>query len=73
MNEYGIVHVRTGTIHRDGMSHHTASRFLTEWREDGGKPDAFAIIQRPVGDWEVLIDFGPEVNSEVAVWAHGYL
>ena len=51
--EYGIRRNRTTEIHRTGMSQEEAEVWLIEWVDDGGKPEAFSIISRPLGHWDV--------------------
>ncbi len=58
--EYGIVHRSTvswgdfddNDLHRSGMYGAEAKRWITEWIEDGGDPEAWLIVRRWVGNWE---------------------
>lgn len=61
MYEYGIVHVASDinnnkvvSVHRSGLMKYEAERWLAEFLEDGGKPDSFKIVKRPIGEWEII-------------------
>lgn len=52
--EWGIVHLRTGEIHRSRMTQAQARMWLADWDADGGKADVFALLSRPLGDWQTV-------------------
>lgn len=43
---------RDGSVHRTGMTRDGVKRWMREWIEMGGRPDAFKIIRRRIGLWE---------------------
>lgn len=52
--EFGIVGERNpDELHRGPMTGTQAQRWIDEWREMGGRRDAFLIVSRVVGEWEV--------------------
>lgn len=61
--EYGVRHLDSGRVHRSGMSEDEAREWVAEWIEMDGKPDAFAVIRRPIGEWQAA----PSPDGSVAV------
>lgn len=42
-----------GELWLANMTKEDAERWVWEWiNEDGGRPDAFSVVRRPIGDWE---------------------
>jgi hypothetical protein len=52
--EYGIAfYQQLVDPHRTGFTKEEAEDWVRAWIEDGGRPGAFRVIRRPVGDWEI--------------------
>jgi hypothetical protein len=52
--EFGIVNVRTPEeLHRGPMTGEEALKWIREFEEMDGKPGAFIMVSRIVGDWEL--------------------
>jgi hypothetical protein len=51
--EYGVVlDVVPDLPHRAGMTAAEAEKWIAEWVEMGGRPEAVSIIRRRLGNWE---------------------
>jgi len=63
--EYGIDYVHDDMRdpdrpHREYGERWKALAFIGGWLEDGGAPNVFKVIRRPLGDWENYEDYSPD-------------
>lgn len=55
--EYAIVYrLFPDDIHRGPFNKTEAERWVQEWLDDGGHPEAFTIVRRLVGSWDPVPD-----------------
>jgi hypothetical protein len=51
--EFGIRHVASGKLHREGMTFKQARDWIKEFEEElGGKIGAFVVVRKGYGPWE---------------------